>query len=268
MTTTNATPTTASPALALRPEQVKQYHEQGYLGPLVACSEDDMANIRQHIDREILNTPGPSPNAPHQCRHMDHRVVYDLCTRPEILDPMASILGPDLLLWAVNFFVKEPGGNEIPWHQDANYWPIEPPINISAWLAIDPVTTENSCVRLIPGSHKNVIPHVPSSQGMAFGEMADPHLFNADDAIEMPLRPGEFFLFNERLLHQSHPNRSTLRRFGMSMRVTVPIVRIEHDVNPLFPGHAAMLVRGHDTMHFNRLMRPPSPKALTSQDDQ
>lgn len=248
----------AAASLALSPDQARQYHEQGYLGPFEAYSEAEMAAIRTRLEREVLGTPGPSANSPHQCRHMDHRLVYDLSTRPAILDRMASILGPDLLLWAVYFFIKEPGGSEIPWHQDANYWPIEPPINISAWMAVDEVTAENSCVRLIPGSHKRVVPHITAEQGMAFGEMADPAFFSADEAVEMPLRPGQFFLFNERLLHQSHPNRSAGRRFGMSMRVTVPIVRIEHDVKPLFPGHAAMLVRGRDTMGFNRLMDPPS----------
>ena len=78
---------------------------------------------------------------------------------------MAALYGPDLLLWRTNFFVKEPGAKEIPWHlfvvrkaldtlvgdnkrkssslalrQDRNYWPLEPPIIISAWIAVDAAT--------------------------------------------------------------------------------------------------------------------------------
>jgi ectoine hydroxylase-related dioxygenase (phytanoyl-CoA dioxygenase family) len=44
------------------------------------------------------------------------------------------------VLICTNFFVKEPVAKEIPWHQDFNYWPLEPPIIVSAWIAIDPST--------------------------------------------------------------------------------------------------------------------------------
>jgi ectoine hydroxylase-related dioxygenase (phytanoyl-CoA dioxygenase family) len=134
---------------------------------------------------------------------------------------------------------------------------LEPVVNISAWLAIDKCTSENSCVRIIPGSHKKVVPHVKSSQGMAFGEMADPAYIDESKVVEMPLEPGEFFLFNEKLLHHSFKNMSDKRRIGLSMRVTVPFVKITHDVGPLFPGHAAILLSGKDVLGFNRLVEPP-----------
>ena len=78
---------------------------------------------------------------------------------------MASLYGPDLLLWRTNFFIKEPGAKEIPWHQDFNYWPLEPPIIISAWIAVDSATLENSCLQIVPGSHRKVVPHVESNLG-------------------------------------------------------------------------------------------------------
>ena len=38
---------------------------------------------------------------------------------------------------------------------------------------------------------------------MAFGEMADPAAFDAASAVNMELKPGEFFIFSERTLHRS-----------------------------------------------------------------
>jgi ectoine hydroxylase-related dioxygenase (phytanoyl-CoA dioxygenase family) len=73
----------------------------------------------------------------------------------------------------------------------------------------------------------------------------------------MELAPGEFFLFNERLLHQSNANRSNKRRMGLSVRVTVPFVKVYHDTGPLFVGHKNMVIRGTDGMGFNRLADPP-----------
>ena len=184
-------------------------------------------------------------------------VVHELATRPEIVERMASLYGPDLLLWATYFFTKQPGGKEIPWHQDQNYWPLEPVINISAWIAIDEATIENSCVRLIPESHKHVVPHVAAGSEMEFSEMADPAFVDKSKAVPMELKPGEFFLFNEKTLHQSPVNSSNKRRRAMTCRVTIPIVTIEHDIAPLHPGHAATLIRGDDYMGFNRLCEPP-----------
>jgi hypothetical protein len=240
----------------LSPSEVKFFHDNGYLGPFSAVSLDEMASIREHIDTQVLTRNGPSPSIL-QSRHMDSKVVYDLASHPAIIDRMASLYGPDLILWATNFFNKEPGGKEIPWHQDLNYWPIEPLLNISAWIAIDDVKVDNSCVQILPKSHKKVVPHIPSRDGMAFGEEADERYFDTSNLINMELKPGEFFLFNEKLLHHSEPNRSTRRRMGMSVRVTLPIVNIEQDRSPLHPGHCAILVKGEDYMGFNRLMEPP-----------
>lgn len=247
-----------SAEFALSREEVARFHAEGVLGPFPLCTTEEMETLRGRIETEVLATPGPNPKTPLQCRHLDRRVVYDIVTHPAILDRMASLIGDDLILWATYFFNKEPGGKEIPWHQDFNYWPLEPVVNLSAWIAVDPVTRENSCVRVIPGSHKKIVPHVPSREGMAFGEEADPAHVDDSKVVDMELRPGEFFLFNERLLHQSNRNQSDRRRLGLTCRVTVPFVRLEHDRPPLFPGHQNIIVRGTDRMGFNRLATPPS----------
>jgi len=234
-----------------------QFRSEGYLGPYRAVSEPEMAAIRKHIEDDLLTNDGPNPRSRLQSRHMDSPIIARLASHPQIIDRMADLYGPDLVMWATNFFNKEPGGAEIPWHQDLSYWPLEPLINISAWVAIDRVTTANSCVRIIPGSHKAVYPTVKSPDGMAFSQMTDMAHVDEVKAIDMELEPGEFFLFNEKLLHQSNKNTSNLRRMGMSIRVTLPIVKIGQDGPPLHEDHCAMLVRGRDTMGLNRLMPMP-----------
>lgn len=244
---------------ALSAEEISRFHTEGYLGPYAICTPEEMALFRRRIEQEVLTTDGLNPKNRLQSRHQDNALVYQLCTHEAILKRMQQLYGPDLLLWASYFFNKEPGGSEIPWHQDLNYWPLEPVVNISAWLAIDPVTVENSCVQVIPGSHKRVVPHIPSSDGMAFSEMADPTYVDLHNVVNMELAPGEFFLFNEKLLHHSDSNRSQNRRMGLSMRVTVPFVKIDHDQSPpLHAGHKAILISGNDPLKFNRLMTPPT----------
>lgn len=243
--------------------QSEQFHRDGYLGPFTLCSPEDMAAIRERIAGEVLTTAGPAGH-PEQSRHLDQRVVYDLCAHPTIVERMACLMGPDLVLWRSNFFNKGPGGKEIPWHQDANYWPIEPPLNLSAWLALDQVTTENSCVQVIPGSHRKIVNHVASHKGMAFGEEADPSQIDASKAVDIELEPGEFFLFTERLLHHSEPNRSDKQRRGLAVRVTVPFVKVDH--NQLFEKHRVILLRGEDRFGFNRTAEPPPAQTRLGDD--
>lgn len=234
--------------------EVLRFMDEGYLGPFTLCTPREMGPIREVIEREVLTAPGLSGN-PIQSRHLDCRVVYDLCSHPAIVERMAGIFGPDLVLWRSNFFAKEPGAKEIPWHQDFQYWPIEPALNISAWIAIDPATVENSCVQIIPGSHKQIVPQIKSPAEMALPTMTDPTALDASRKIDMQLEPGQFFLFNERTVHRSEPNRSVTRRIGLAVRVTIPIVKVYHE--QLFEHHAVIILRGEDRMSFNRVTQPP-----------
>jgi len=239
--------------------EVDFFVEHGYLGPYAAMTPADMAPIRREIEEQVLATDGPNPRSRGQSRHMDQPIVYDLATHPAIIERMASLLGPDLIVWATNFWNKAPGGAEIPWHQDINFWPLEPPLNTSAWLAIDKVTAENSCVQIIPGSHRQSLPHVKADEGLAFAEMADLDGVDASSVINMELEPGEFFIFSERTLHRSSVNTSDKRRLGISFRVTLPIVHVFQDGAPLHPGHTAILAKGKDVMGFNRYAARPQP---------
>lgn len=238
-------------APTLTAEQVEHYHREGYVGPFTLCPPAEMAVIRGRIDDELIGTWNEWPGAQYQTRHLDSRIVYDLCSHPHILDRVECILGADLVLWQSNFFMKEPGGKEYPWHQDANYWPIEPPINVSAWIAIDPATAENGCVQLIPGSHRKLAPHIPADAAHQFPEQADPAHVDVDKAVDMVLEAGQFFLFSERMLHHSNANRSEQPRTGLAVRLTAPLVRCYHE-------HPMIVVRGRDSMGFNRTTEPPA----------
>ena len=237
--------------------EVEFYVENGYLGPYAAMTPAAMTPIRQAIDTHVLNSAGPNPRRPMQSRHMDNPAVYDLASHPAIIDRIAGLLGPNLVVWTTNFWLKEPGGAEIPWHQDINFWPIEPPVNISAWIAIDAVTVENACLRIIPGSHRQTVQHMRATAGMAIAEMANPESYDVSSAVNMELQPGEFFLFSERLLHASSENASDKRRLGLAIRATLPIVHIFQDSH-LHPGHTAILAKGADTMGFNRYAGRPA----------
>ncbi len=238
----------------LTAEDVRFFHDEGYLGPYRMHTPEEMDAIRPRVEHEIFEAEGPFHVSRTKSRHLDNRTIYDLCVHPAITDRVACILGADIVLWQSNFFNKEPGAKEIPWHQDMNFWSkeIEPPINVSAWLAIDDADLTNSCVQLMPGSHRKMVPHIKATPDQAFREQGDPdHLYiDPDRVVTMELKAGQFFLFTERMLHYSSANRSDRRRLGLAIRMTIPIVRC-------YKKHRVILVRGKDRVGFNVYGPPP-----------
>ncbi len=228
-------------------EETDQFRQQGYLGPYALCSPEEMQEKQPEIEK-ILETDAPDHKNRVHNRHLDFPLIHNLATHPSIVTRMASLYGPDLLLWRTNFFVKEPGAKEIPWHQDFNYWPLEPPIIISAWIAVDSATLENSCLQIVPGSHKKVIPHVKATSDMAFGQMGDLNYIDTNNHVSLEMQPGEFVLFNERTLHHSEANRSNKRRIGLAVRVILPIVKV---LNWDSPEHHLIGIHGEDRVQIN-----------------
>jgi non-haem Fe2+, alpha-ketoglutarate-dependent halogenase len=234
------------------------YRDNGFAGPFTAMSPAEMAPLRERVVDEVIgkNAHQLSRDAL-QCRHLDNHLTYLLCTLPEILKRVSALYGPDIVLWRSHFWCKQPGDGAVAWHQDLTHWPLEPVINVTAWLALDPATKENACVRLVPGSNHTVHP----TQDLTGDPLADsvrPECVDEAQAVYMELAAGEFFLFDEKLLHGSAANTSSSRRLGLAVRLTVPTVKVNH--SQLLDGrHRNIVVLGEDRVGFNRNQAPPGP---------
>jgi ectoine hydroxylase-related dioxygenase (phytanoyl-CoA dioxygenase family) len=237
---------------SLSEAEYAQFHRDGFLicPPVFGAAE--MGRIRHALDR-VLATSGYSRD-PTAHRHLDSPEVYDLVAQPPIVDRIASLIGPDLLLWHTRFFDKPPGDGPVPWHQDMAFWPLDPPICVSVWIAIDPADIGNGCLEVVPGSHRMQIPHVESTGTGRFAQKADPALFEAREAVAIELEPGGFLLFDRWLVHGSPANESNRRRLGLAARIVPTSVTIDFSrVKPQFPQLAAQIVRGSDREQRNRL---------------
>jgi ectoine hydroxylase-related dioxygenase (phytanoyl-CoA dioxygenase family) len=218
-----------------------------------------MERIRERIDA-CLAEPILAKH-PDVHRHLDNRTVYDLCAHPEIVDRVASILGPDLLVWHSRLFHKRHAEPPIPWHQDGVYWSLEPLVSVSAWIAIDRAERGNACVEVIPGSHLQRVPHMHISTAGRFGHHADLDYVDASAAVAIQLEPGEFFLFDTWLLHSSAANTSGGRRTALSVRYTTPDVTVAvKTLSPVIPGYGVQLVRGQARVRRNPVAPPPAPR--------
>lgn len=258
---------------ALSVEEIREFHEKGFLGPFELRSPEEMEAVRAHIDDHVLTSPGPWKKEeaseaiwegfPDETRgidrHRDCTVVNDLVTDPRITQRMASLYGENLLLLYSRFFNKGPGGKEIPWHQDYGFFGLQPTLMMSAWIAIDRVTTENACIQIVPGvTHANIDHEFLEDEDdeMLFKAGASPEKIDTDEVVEMELEPGEFFLFQEKTVHRSDRNRSDRRRLGLNMRAIPPWVHLDptgvHRERPKL-----MRLHGEDT-GLHQTVSPPT----------
>jgi hypothetical protein len=209
--------------MALTPQQVEHYGEHGFVFPDVRFPEASLEAIRAAHARVLAAHP-ERPEFRDNCPHL---LRFDLTflnfARDEgVLDLVEQVIGPDIALWNMSFFAKPAlDGKRTPWHQDANYWPIKPMAPCTVWVAVDDATTDNGCMRFIPGSHRDrrVYDHAPTADSdvtlpLELSEGA----FDEASAVDVVRRAGEISLHDAYLFHGSAPNRSDRPRRGMTMR--------------------------------------------------
>jgi non-heme Fe2+,alpha-ketoglutarate-dependent halogenase len=245
-------------------EQRQRYAEDGYCCPLRVLDEREASELRARFDaywasnRERLQ--GLLPRQRHVVFGQTHAAfhwVYRIVSHPKVLDAVESILGPNLLVWESAWFIKFPHDKAfISWHQDANYWGLQPPNVMTAWVALSDSTPKNGCMRVIPGSHK--MPALPQKDTYA----ADNALSRGQEiavsvdesqAVDFVLQPGEMSIHHAALIHGSRANDSDRPRIGLAIRYITPDVVREGTVER----QLAMVVRGRDDYHHFELFDPP-----------
>ena len=240
-----------------------QLKEDGFTGPVSLLSPIEAAAGRLAYFAAIgqsEDSPGPTDIRPGGF-NLRYRWAQDLAVSERVLDHVEKSLGPDIVLWASVFWYKEPHNTKyIPWHQDASYWPMEPRINLTAWIALGPTFPENGCLRLIPGSHREWLDdaYQPLDRSSAFSRGLTSEQVDESKAVDMVMDPGDVAFFSEATLHGSNANRSNVPRLGFSLRFTTPEVKFdvaglkEQGLDYLA---RTILVRGEDRYHYNDALR-------------
>jgi len=246
--------------------EVAAYRTDGYVTPRYRLPNDLLAGIRGAIEALIADNPDIRPEqlvGAHVKASKDSGVRgrNELLTSGRhraILDIVEQLIGPDLILWGSQVFSKPAGdGMAVPWHQDGQYWPMRPLASVTVWIAIDPATVENGCLRVIPGSHKSgLLRHEETNaSGLALNQGLAPGTFDETTAVDIELQPGQISLHDAMLVHGSNANRSGARRCGYAIRYmpatslfdrSIPPTRIANNQVIDFSQRPIWLVRGHD----------------------
>lgn len=260
----------------LTQEQRQSYKDDGYLFPVRVMSEEEAKTLRNRVEAleaEWLDNGLPLPLNTY--KRVNAQVVmpvaYEMGMHPAILNAVESVLGPDVMLYSVEFLIKEPKTKAVvTMHQDLTYWGMGEIDGLTtAWLALSPATRESGCMDVVKGSHKNpILPHEDSfdeenllSRGQEIRvEVAE------EDKVALTLQPGEISLHHGLTIHGSGPNASDDRRVGIVIRYLRPDIAKtggERDY--------AVLARGKDNhglwQHYDAPQKPFDSKAMTTYDE-
>lgn len=223
-------PADPASAVTLGPDQVARYNAQGFLGGLDVYGPREAEEVRAYIDGllEAVTAAGGRDSYSVNGYHTVCAGLWDIATDERIVALVTDVLGPHLVCWGTHLFAKLPGdGKEVPFHQDAVYWPFVPTRTTTVWLAIDEAGPTNAPVTFVAGSHL----HGPIEHEALAPDASRVLTRRALGMPEHPdrspnlLRAGQVSLHSDLLLHGSEANTSDRRRAGLTLRYAAADVR-------------------------------------------
>jgi non-haem Fe2+, alpha-ketoglutarate-dependent halogenase len=261
-------------------QELTSFHERGYAGPFTLYEPEEMKTLWKRERTQLLDRSkaiyqdgaavSGTTNIANYDRHLDSSFLAEHICRPEIVDRVSSILGPDVLCWRTEFFPKYPGDEGTDWHQADTFanasgtpqilWPGEAKDfggTITVWTAFTEANEDTACLQFIPGTHHTMFydetkrMHYDPDQnnqrekdgvrrgffGYDYRQLqVDPH-WKPDEskAVSMVMRPGQFIMFWSTLMHASHPHsgKTNEMRMGFAARYVPASVRIYPDTDAI-----------------------------------
>jgi ectoine hydroxylase-related dioxygenase (phytanoyl-CoA dioxygenase family) len=246
--------------MTLTDEQLLQYHDDGYVVLGKVLGDDDIAELL--AEEERLRPPrgyGAEGNRTLvvSMQH-SHRsaAVRRVCLSGGQIPSVIQLLGPDVCLTHNQFLTKLPDApdthSDIPMHQDNGYGRLEPPEDVTVWIALTPVTLDNGCLRVVPGSHRvGLLDHGAAGINPALREARA-----AGAPVAVELGPGEALAFTGLTLHGSGPNLTNAARTAFYVRYCAPHVRMMSE------GGKPVLDDGHSWMVAGQASDGGAPPAF------
>ena len=239
----------------LSSDAIQQFKDKGFTPAVRVMSTQQAEHYRYRLEA-IEAVFGNLVGGRRLKCHLQYKWMSDLIRTPAIVDRVEALLGPNIMCWGSDMWIKEPDASKyVSWHQDSQYWGVEGDL-LTAWIALSPATVESGCMRMLPGSHKyKAYEHVDTfhDQNMLTRGQT---IFDIDEsqAENIEVDTGEAVFFTYRLAHASHPNCSQDRRIGIAIRYINPSARqVKSDWD------SATLIRGKDKFeHFDHEPVPQS----------
>jgi ectoine hydroxylase len=183
------------------------------------------ARMRAHANRDVVRSGGetrPSFETIFVWNDTFGDDAFAKATRSaKIIDRLENFFGDEVYVYHNKVALKYPGVIGFSYHQDYAYWYEMGnlfPDMATAFVAVDPATCENGCLRLLKGSHKlGRLNHVnyngAADTGVDLERLSI--IKNQFEEVPIELDCGDIVLFHCNMLHASDDNRSQKSRIAL-----------------------------------------------------
>jgi len=200
----------------------KYYDTNGFYFPINVLDKKKASIIADRLNK-ISQNPLKKIKHPWNLQaHLLANWIFDLCISPILLDAVEKVIGPNILIQSADIFIKKAKGKKhINWHQDANYWGLDPYELVTGWIALTDVNINNGCMNYLPKSHlQNKIEHTETfdkNSDLTRGQEININI-ERKDIIPVIIKKGQAALHHCLLAHSSGPNKTDLPRIGIAVR--------------------------------------------------
>ena len=212
-------------AKALTREQLQTFEQRGFvvIDDMLSADELDRYGVavdaavakRSRWDKRPLKDRSRYEQSFRQCINLweDAPDVRPFTFHPRIGEVAAALLHADAVrIWHDQALYKESQGRETDPHLDHDYWAIEEPRTVTAWIPFDGSSENEGSMGYVPGSHKFDITAVADIfTGRGFDlDHGDEARGIAPEYINVPR--GSVAFHHGRTIHLANPNRSDRTR--------------------------------------------------------
>ena len=241
----------ATSPCALSPEQLRAYHQQGFLLIPQAVRPATLALAQDVLERWVDRTAAEwqaagwltelrpelpfdqrlivlwhAAGKPRYSRSPRRELVcpelFDLLCAPELLDVAEALLGtPEVSLHGIfNARPKLPDQRwtDTPWHQDAQYFRDAERVHVPTfWFPLQDVTPHNSCLQVQPGGHLGALHEGHDDPETGFLGLA-PEVRQQLQGLSIGMARGDLLCFTQLTPHGALPNQSDRIRWSFDFR--------------------------------------------------
>ena len=227
-------------AFRLTDEQVRFFHEFGYLAPIQLLNQVQLEALRaelaelmlpDHAGREFWYEYHANESTD-RTQVLFHALgawrlrpaLHDVLWNPTFLMAASQLLGGAVRFWHDQLFCKPARhGGVVAWHQDYSYWTRTIPMaHLTCWIGLDDSTRANGCLQYIAGSHEwDLLPVTGLAGDMdAIEKVLSPRQWlQFQQPVAIELKSGQCAFHHPLLVHGSYENRTERPRRAIVLNV-------------------------------------------------
>jgi ectoine hydroxylase-related dioxygenase (phytanoyl-CoA dioxygenase family) len=243
----------------LTDEQVRFFHEHGYLAGIRILDHRQVVRLREELE-SLFDPAHPGHHLfyeYHSNESNDPNMIlfhalgawritpsfHDILWSASFTVPASQLLGGPVRFWHDQLFCKPARhGGVVAWHQDYSYWTrTEPMTHLTCWIGLDESNRDNGCVHYIPGSHRwKLLPITGLAGDMhAINQVLTEDQRRGWKPVPIELKEGEASFHHPLMVHGSFENRTDRPRRATVINVFRDGVQSASD-EPLLEGVPAI----------------------------